>query len=91
MAPFSLAIFGDSVGISYFVEVFNSTAFLSSRNGVNVTEFSYPIPSKSACTENWNQFTVSPVNIVGIGEPSAWNFSQLIECKHSTTWIAPIC
>ena len=82
LAPFSLAILGDRAGISYQVDVFDSVSFIL-RNIVNVTEFSYQIPSNRACLENGYAytFTVSPVNVVGIGAPSTWNFSRFIGRK----------
>ena len=75
MAPFSLAIVGDNIGISYIVDVINSTTLLS-RNAVSVTEFSHPIPPDIACYEY--VLTVSPVNVVGTGMPYTWNFSQIL-------------
>ena len=82
LAPFSLAITGDRAGIRYQMDVFNSVAFIS-RDVVNVTEFSYSIPTHRACLENGYvyTFTVTPVNVVGNGTPSSWNFSRIIERK----------
>ena len=82
MAPFSLTYtVGNSAGISYIVDVINSTTLLS-RNAVNVTEFNHPIPPDNACYEY--VLTVSPVNVVGTGIPYIWNFSQILEGKKWT-------
>lgn len=71
-APFSLNITKinpDIPDITYRVDVVNSTnsVTLFSQDGINVTEFSYPIPPRSWC--HLYLFTVTPVNTVGDGIP----------------------
>ena len=68
--PFTLDIPGVDPDITgYCVEVLNlfpHTEVIYSECGFNVTEFSYPIPPDAGC--NIYVFSVTPVNIVGMGE-----------------------
>ena len=67
--PFTLDIDNIDQDITYCVEVLDlspHTEVIYSECGINVTEFSYPIPPDAGC--RIDVFSVIPVNIVGLGE-----------------------
>ncbi len=74
-APFTLDISFREDDITYCVDVVSSTS-LHSECGINVTEFTYPLPPRSWCDEY--NFTVTPVNLVGNGTRESVDYSQVL-------------
>jgi hypothetical protein len=67
IAPFSLRITGHQNIIHYCVNI--STSPPQFLCGINETEYSITLPPNSGCDEYYN-ISVTPVNVVGRGEPS---------------------
>ena len=74
--PFTLDITDIEHDITgYCVDVIAHSEVLHSECGINVTEFSYPIPPDAGCTIYL--FRVTPLNIVGLGEATTLPYRSL--------------
>ena len=85
-APFTLDISEEPVDITYTVGVVSPASSLTVHMeiGVNMTEFSYPLPPDIGCDNL--MFTVIPVNGAGDGISNSISLSQAVECKYYFGW-----
>ena len=82
-APFTLDIFGVDPDITgYCVNVVNSTSSLTlhTQCGITETQFSYPIPPNADC--HVYTFTVTAINVVGMGEPATISYRAIDSCEY---------
>ena len=77
VAPFTFDISTTEIDITYCVTV-NSTSLSTPfmECGINMTEFSYPIPDGTECEDR--VFTITPENAAGFGNTSTISYSQAL-------------
>ena len=67
--PFSLDIPGNSDIDGYCVATYRSNSLVNSECNIEETRYSYTLPPDSGCYIY--NFTVTPVNVVGLGQMNA--------------------